>query len=265
MADRSCAHDGAVEDHGALVCRGCGLVLETHLLAEEDWRTAAPEESDPLWTRAVRRVLAELGFADAGEMAEAVRRPPGLSWKGSSLDAPAAAVIYLQWSGLLSQEHARAASGAPRKQWERALALAGGGSCGGGTDDLGEDLAFVRRECGKRGLPPCFEDAALRVLEEPAFESCSPLHILMALAEGSLGEDVAAALFRAPVSKVRLLSSRYQLRGFAPDLSRAAKRLEERVRACAPAREDALVQHVKSCSGCSHYAEHGGLGFLLRV
>lgn len=212
----------------------------------------------------MRRVLAELGYADAGEMAEAIRRPPGLSWKGSSLDAPAAAVIYLQWSGLLSQEHARAASGVSCKQWERALALVGGGSCGG-TDDLGEDLAFVRRECAKRGLPPCFADAALRVLEEPAFESRSPLHILTALAEGSLGEDVAAALFRAPVSKVRLLSSRYQLRGFAPDLSGAAKRLEERVRACAPAREEALVRHVQSCSSCSHYAEHGGLGFLLRV
>jgi len=262
MADCSCTHDRAVEDQGTLVCRGCGLVLETHLLVAEDWRSA-PEERDALWARAVARVLAELGYADAAEMAEAVRRPPGLSWKGGSLDALAAAVIYLQWSGLLSQEHARAACEASLKQWERALALAGGSSCA--ADDVDEDRAFLQRECQQRGLPPCFADAALRVLEEPAFESCSPLHILMALAEGALGEAVAAALFRAPESSVRTTSARYRIGGFAPDLSREAKRLEERVRACAPAREEALVQHVQRCSGCSYYAERSGLGFLLRV
>ena len=254
-----CSHDDCVENHGELVCKDCGLVTETQLFEEESWR-APPPVYDFLWTRAMKQVLRRLGYADAAELAGTFSRPPGLSARGSRLSVVTTAYLYVQWPGMLSEEHALAATGASRREWSKALALLGARSA-----EALEEEALVFRESRKRSLPECIPEAVLRVLGETKFESCAPLNLLIALTTEALGEDIAASLFQEPVSHVRRLSSRYQLREYAPNLSRSAEMLQKKVAGCAPAPPETLVEHVQSCSSCSHYAEHNSLGFLLRV
>jgi hypothetical protein len=255
----NCSHDDCVENHGELVCRTCGLVLETQLFEEESWR-APPPVYDFLWTRTMKKVLCRLGYADAAELAGTFRRPAGLSAKGSRLSVVTTAYLYVQWPGMLSEEHALAATGASRREWSKALSLLGARS-----SEALEEEALVFREARKRSLPECIPEAVLRVLEETKFESCAPLNLLIALTTETLGEDVAASLFEEPVSQIRRISSRYQLREYAPNLSRSAEMLQKKVAKCECTSQETLVTHVQSCSSCSHYVEHNCLGFLLRV
>ena len=264
----ACEHSTVARMQGSLVCTTCGLVIEDRILDEESWRegyVAPPLASrDRAWRTSTKRVLLRLGYADAGEMARVFKRPAGLSAIGQRLEVLAAYGVYLQFSGFLSEEHARKAADATSQEWSRAATLLK--SLRAFDFSLTEEESFVYREARQKGLPDVVAEAVVRALDTPRLECCDPKKILVACTAESLGEEISASLFRVSRAEVKLWRSRYYVAQFCPNLYDPGRALEQRVEACGKGLEhETVAQHLRACSSCAFYAERTGMAFMLRL
>lgn len=294
-----CSHDAVVETSGDRVCTGCGLVLETRLLQDDEWafyNHPSKKSCYYNWRRAVQDVLRRLGISL--EVAESFARPQDDSSVSEArmkiaaclrLQVLAAYSVLLRFKHCISSEEAQKAGGASSREWQLAARILGD------APQPEQERLHIYRLARLVGLPDAVAQAALGAMEEPRLECCDPVKVLAALSAESMGDEIAASIFDMPPQDVKVLRGRYQLGDYAADLTAIGLSLKFCVERCeeksrresgetdalraqgvlqpwweggaprAENQEDAsLPAHLRGCTSCAFRAEELGLSFLIR-
>jgi len=250
------------------------------------------------WQKAVKAVLQNLGISqdlsesferpfDEASMSEARKKIAG----GLRLQILAAYCVLVRFRYCISSEEARKAGGATSKEWRRAAEIFGE------ADQPDETSLSVYRAARGLGLPDSISRATLEAMQEPRLECCDPSKVLVASAGESLGDDIAASLFGMLPAEIACARTKYQVQGFAADLTAVGLCLQLCVERCKkdaenqradravllrkgvvqpwwqggrqgtlmPEPEDELLQmHLQTCTSCAFRAQELGLSFLLK-
>jgi len=293
-----CSHDAVVETSGDRVCVGCGLVLESHLLQDDEWAShnnPSKKGSYYSWRRAVQDVLRRLGISL--DMAESFARPQDDSSVSETrmkvaaclrLQVLAAYSVLLRFKHCISSEEAQKAGSASFREWQLAAQILGD------VPQPEQERLHIYRRARLVGLPDAVAQATLRAMEEPRLECCDPVKVLAALSAESMGDEIAASIFDMPPQEVKVLRGRYQLGNYAADLTAIGLSLKFCVERCmeksrresdendalraqgvlqpwweggAPGvenQEDTSMQaHLRGCTSCAFRAAELGLSFLI--
>ena len=283
------------------MCRKCGLVLESGSLVDDEYafhQYPLKKSSYYAWQRAVKTALQNLGLSH--DLSGSFGRPFD-DTSGSEarkkiaaalrLEVLAAYCILVRFGYCISSEEARKAGGATPKEWRRAAEILGD------LQQPDETTLTVYREARSRGIPDPIARATLDAMHEPRLECCDPSKVLAASVGESLGDDLAASLFRTAPAAIADVRAKYQVQGFAADLTAVGLCLElcvERCRADAKAQfleraelrsqgvvqswwqggqhhvsttepvDELLQTHLKTCTSCAFRAQELGLSFMLK-
>ena len=296
-----CPHEDVAIGGGECVCRNCGLVLESGTLVDDEFafhQSPLKNSSYYAWQRAVRTVLQKLGLWR--ELSESFGRPFDDASVSEARKKIAAAIrleviaaycILVRFGYCISSEEARKAGGATSKEWRRAAEILGD------LEQPDETALSVFREARSRGIPDPIARATLEAMHEPRLECCDPSKVLAASVGESLGDDLAASLFRTEPSDIAMVREKYQVQSYAADMTPVGLCLELCVERCrrdartrslerAEMRSQGLVQswwqggqchvsttepvdellqtHLKRCTSCAFRAQELGLSFLLK-
>lgn len=296
----NCSHEGVVETSGDRVCIGCGLVLESRILQDDEWafyNQPFKKSSYYTWRRAVQDVLHRLGISL--DVAESFARPLDDSSvsetrikiaAGLRLHVLAAYSVLQRFKHCISSEEAQKAGNASFREWQLAAQILGD------APQPEQERLHVYRLARLVGLPDAVAQATLEAMDEPRLECCDPVKVLAALSAESMGDEIAASIFDMPPHEVEVLRGRYQLGNYAADLTVIGLSLKFCVERCteksrresdekdalrtqgvsqpwweggtpwaAKQEEDTSLQaHLRSCTSCAVRAEELGLSFLIR-
>jgi len=301
----ACSHGALVEESGQRVCTLCGLVLETHLLVDDEWREGivpAHKTSFYAWRRAVLETLRRLGisldvadsfprpFDDAATDASRRAKAGGLR-----LEVLAAYAVLLRFGNCIPSEEARLAGKATHKEWRSAACVFEAAATGSPEHSCLE----LYREARRAGLPDAVAQAALRAIDaDPRLECCDPKKVLVASTAESLGDEIAASIFGTTQDVPKLYRTKYRIQSYAADLTAPGLALQLCVERCrrppemrgpsfsgrtqAPWEggaasfqavqqtgytevEEPLREHIRRCAGCTRRAEELGLSFLAKI
>ena len=283
------------------MCRKCGLVLESGMLVDDEYafhQYPLRKSSYYCWRRAVKTVLQNLGISQ--DLSESFGRPFDDASVSEARKKTAAALrleviaaycVLIRFRHCISSEEARKAGDATPKEWRKAAEILGD------LEQPDETALSVFREARSRGIPDPIARATLDAMHEPRLECCDPSKVLVASVGESLGDDLAASLFRTEPEEIATVRAKYQVQGFAADLTAVGLCLElcvERCRKDARARflereelrsqgvvqpwwqggqhyvstgeppDELLQTHLQTCTSCAFRAQELGLSFLLK-
>jgi len=268
MCSNECSPSDHVRDaahvmpiQGQRVCTRCGLVIETQVL-EDEWRPAPSvyASREWAWRRAMKALLHAMGMMDID--ASSFQAPPVHTGK-VPYRVLAGYAYWLRFAADLPNDFVRTASNASQAEWRRAARVYGNEEMR--EEDDRQLILLIERLCRRYGLSRAVASATVRAMQEPRLEACDPLHVLIASTAETLGDALAARIFKVTVEASQRYRDRHNVSTFAVSLEVEGLALKAHVERCEQydASRVSLQRHVRSCPLCCRQAEELELAFLL--